>query len=99
MVIVHGKARHPQSQGSVERANGDVENMLALWMKDNKSLNWPLGIKFVQMQKNNSNHSTIKHTPYYATFGKHINFGLASSLIPPEILSRLTEEEQLEKVF
>jgi hypothetical protein len=27
--IVHGKPRHSQSQGSVERANQDVENMLA----------------------------------------------------------------------
>jgi len=27
--IVHGKPRHSQSQGSVERANHDVEDMLA----------------------------------------------------------------------
>ncbi|XP_008183200.1 SCAN domain-containing protein 3-like [Acyrthosiphon pisum] len=26
--IVHGKSRHSQSQGSVERANQDIENML-----------------------------------------------------------------------
>ncbi|XP_068247997.1 KRAB-A domain-containing protein 2-like [Palaemon carinicauda] len=26
--IVHGKPRHPQSQGSVERANGDIKDML-----------------------------------------------------------------------
>jgi transposase InsO family protein len=43
MIIVHGRARHPQSQGSVERANGDVKKMLGLWMKDNNSKNWPLG--------------------------------------------------------
>jgi hypothetical protein len=28
VVIVHGCARHPQSQGSVEHANQDVEEML-----------------------------------------------------------------------
>jgi IS30 family transposase len=27
--IVHGKPRHSQSQGSVEQANQDIENMLA----------------------------------------------------------------------
>ena len=27
--LVHGKPRHSQSQGSVERANKDVEDMLA----------------------------------------------------------------------
>ncbi|XP_060847875.1 KRAB-A domain-containing protein 2-like [Rhopalosiphum padi] len=30
--IVHGKPRHSQSQGSVERANRDVQEMLAAWM-------------------------------------------------------------------
>ena len=28
MKLVHGKPRHPQSQGSVERANGDIKDML-----------------------------------------------------------------------
>ena len=98
MTIVHGKPRHPQSQGSVERANGDVENMLSLWMRDNNSLNWPFGLKFVQMHKNNSNHTTIKCSPYYATFGEDMKFGLSSTPIPAEILAKLTSEEELEKV-
>jgi transposase InsO family protein len=29
--IVHGRPRHPQSQGSEERANADVKEMLATW--------------------------------------------------------------------
>ena len=29
--IVHGRPRHPQDQGSVERANGDFKNMLYCW--------------------------------------------------------------------
>ena len=33
--IAHRKPRHSQSQGLVERANQDIENMLASWMKDN----------------------------------------------------------------
>nr|XP_022914002.1 KRAB-A domain-containing protein 2-like [Onthophagus taurus] len=37
--LVNGKPRHSQSQGSVERANQDVENMLASWMHDNKTTN------------------------------------------------------------
>ncbi|KAL7286669.1 hypothetical protein TKK_0019056 [Trichogramma kaykai] len=35
--IVHGKPRHSQSQGSVERANRDIEDMIATWLVDNKS--------------------------------------------------------------
>ena len=37
LVIVHGKPRHPQSQGSVERSNGDIHDMLTAWMRDNES--------------------------------------------------------------
>jgi hypothetical protein len=33
--IVHGRPRHPQSQGFVERANVDVKEMLATWLSEN----------------------------------------------------------------
>jgi hypothetical protein len=35
--IVNGSPRHPQSQGSVERANAYVEKMLGKWMTDHKT--------------------------------------------------------------
>jgi len=35
--IVHRKPRHSQSQGSIERANQDIENMLATWLTDNRT--------------------------------------------------------------
>ena len=31
--IVHCRPRRPQTQGSVERANGDVQNILGKWMR------------------------------------------------------------------
>ncbi len=34
--IVHGLPHHPQSQESMERANADVETMVAQWMEDEK---------------------------------------------------------------
>ncbi|XP_022907046.2 KRAB-A domain-containing protein 2-like [Onthophagus taurus] len=43
--VVHGKPRHSQSQGSVERANRDIEEMLATWMAENNSNDWPSGLK------------------------------------------------------
>ncbi|KAK4293673.1 hypothetical protein Pmani_033644 [Petrolisthes manimaculis] len=51
LTLVHGKPRHPQSQGSVERANGDIKYMLVEWMAYNDSQDWPTGIKFVQFQE------------------------------------------------
>ena len=50
--IVHGKTRHSQSQGSVERANQDIENKLASWMKDNNTTKWSEGLRFIQFSKN-----------------------------------------------
>jgi hypothetical protein len=38
--IIQSTPRHSQSQGSVERANHDIQNMLASWMKDNHTTNW-----------------------------------------------------------
>ena len=50
--IVHGKPRHSQSQGSVERANQDIENKLASWMKDNNTTKWSDGLRFIHFSKN-----------------------------------------------
>ncbi|XP_068237119.1 uncharacterized protein [Palaemon carinicauda] len=37
LLIVHGKPRHPQSQGSVERLNCDIKDMLISWDSDDSA--------------------------------------------------------------
>src|ERR1043165_3209561 len=32
LLMVHGKPRHPQSQGSVEQLNCDIKDMLIAWL-------------------------------------------------------------------
>ncbi|XP_037788341.1 KRAB-A domain-containing protein 2-like isoform X1 [Penaeus monodon] len=49
LIMVHGKPRHPQSQGSVERANGDIKD-------------WSSGLRFVQHQKNCSSFRYQAHS-------------------------------------
>ena len=46
--IVHGRARRPQTQGSVERANGDFQGLLGSWMRENKSTKWTVGLPMVE---------------------------------------------------
>lgn len=94
--IVHGKPRHSQSQGSVERANQDIENMLATWLTDNRTKKWSEGLKFIQFMKNRSLHSGIKCSPYEAMFGTKAKIGLKSTLLPINIISDLRTEEDLE---
>jgi hypothetical protein len=85
-IIVHGRPRHPESQGSIERSNQNVENMLRAWMKDNKSKKWSVGLKFVQFQKNSSYHRIIGRSPYKALFGCELKVGLMTSNLPQEVL-------------
>jgi transposase InsO family protein len=46
LVIVHGRSRHPQSQGSVERDNADIKEMIISWMNDNDTTQWSKGLRF-----------------------------------------------------
>jgi len=78
--MVNGKPRHSQSQGSVERANQDIENMLTTWMADNQTNKWSEGVRFVQFMKNRAYHSAIKRSPYEAMFGCPAKVGLSSSI-------------------
>ncbi|KAK7601712.1 hypothetical protein V9T40_009153 [Parthenolecanium corni] len=50
--IVHGKPCHSQSQGSVKRANRDVQDMLCTWRSEHKTKTWSQGLRFVQFMKN-----------------------------------------------
>ena len=70
--IVPEKPRHSQSQGSVERANPDIERILTTWMQDNNTTHWAEGIPLVQLMKNRSYHSGInKRTTFTAIFGPY----------------------------
>jgi hypothetical protein len=93
--LVHGRPRHPQSQGSVERANADIKSMIISWTHENNNTHWSEGLRFVQFQKNRSYHRTIDQSPYSALFGSDQKVGLSSPAIPKEILDTLETEEDL----
>ncbi|XP_051158000.1 uncharacterized protein LOC127279602 [Leptopilina boulardi] len=97
--LVHGKPRHSQSQGSVERANQDVQHILASLMEMKKTTKWSEELKYVQMMKNRSYHSGTQQTPYEALFGSKMKLGLKSSNFPNEVVEKLQSEEELENVF
>lgn len=96
--IVHGKPRHSQSQGSVERANQDVRDILVTWMAENNSTSWSEGLRFVQLKKNKSFHRGINRSPYEAMFGVPLRNGLADSSLPLQAIPNLCHEEDLEKL-
>ncbi|XP_022180171.1 SCAN domain-containing protein 3-like [Myzus persicae] len=97
--IVHGKPRHSQSQGSIERANRDVEDMLATWMAETNSTDWPSGLKFIQFRKNRAFHSGIGRSPYEAMFGCPARLGVVSIGLPVDEISSLKSEEDIECIL
>jgi hypothetical protein len=42
--ILKGRPRHPQTQGSIERAHKEVAQMLGSWMNHNDSRQWSIGL-------------------------------------------------------
>jgi len=76
MKLVHGKPRHSQSQGSVERSNQDVRDMLVAWMSDKNTKTWSEGLRFIQIKKHRAQHSGINTSPYEAMFGMAQSIGL-----------------------
>jgi hypothetical protein len=97
--IVHGRPRHPQSQGSEERANADVKEMFATWLSENNSTQWSEGLRFIQFQKNRSYHRVIGQSTYKALFGSDPKVGLSSSSVPRDLLPDIQTEEDLQAIF
>ncbi|CAM4848069.1 unnamed protein product [Rotaria magnacalcarata] len=95
--IVHGRARHPQSQGSVERCNQDIKQLIGTWIRENQSKKWSHGLRFVQFQKNSCHHRVLQHSPYSVLFGHEPKVGLASTSLPASIYDNLITEEELER--
>jgi len=87
MKLVHGKPRHTQSQGSVERSNQDVRNMQVAWMSDNNMKTWSEGLRFIQSKINRALLSGIKTSPYEAVFGTAQRIGLGDSPLTEDMYS------------
>ena len=47
MKIIHGRPRHPQFQGSVERGNQELKKKIWAWMNDTQRTDWSNGLHFI----------------------------------------------------
>jgi len=95
MKLVHGNPRHSQGQGSVERSNQDVRDMLVAWMSDNNTKTWSKGLQFIQRKKHQGLHSGIKTSPHGAMFGTTQRIGLGDSLLTEDMYCSTETEEEL----
>ena len=96
--LVDRKPRHSQSQGPVEPANRDIEDMLTTWLQSNSTTHWGDGLRFVQLMKKRAYHEDIKCSPYEAMFGQPMKVGLKTSNLLDDAIEDIFTEEELEKV-
>ena len=100
LTVVHGKPRHPQSQGSVERANCDIEDMLRAWLDDHKTTQWSVGLKFVPMKKiYTTKNRTAKMSPYKALFAQDSSIGLKTDFPRDVVVTLRPETEDLQRML
>ena len=62
--MANGAPQHRQSQGSVERGNKDIEDLIFTLQKTNNSSKWAEALDQTQFMKNTRFHRGIGMTPY-----------------------------------
>eukprot|EP01119_Soliformovum_irregulare_P008001 TRINITY_DN2072_c0_g1_i11.p1 TRINITY_DN2072_c0_g1~~TRINITY_DN2072_c0_g1_i11.p1 ORF type:complete len:299 (-),score=58.39 TRINITY_DN2072_c0_g1_i11:14-910(-) len=66
--LVHGRARHPQSQGAVERVNRTLKDRMGAMITEHDDWEWTL--EDATRQYNAANHTTINMTPHLCERGE-----------------------------
>ena len=97
--MVNGKPRHSQSQGSVERGNKDIEDLLYTWMRTNNTSKWAEALPTIQFMKNTRHHRGIGMSPYQAFFGMKPRLGLGNLNLDKEVTDSIWTEEDLETML
>ena len=97
--MINGKPRHSQSQGSVERGNRDIEDMIAAWQDEKQSRHWSKSLGDIQFQKNSRFHRGIGRSPYEALFGTKPRNGIKNLNIEKEVTDHIDTEEDLNKIL
>ena len=94
--VIHGKPRHPESQGSVERVNREIKKVLGALMRKANDTCWVKFIPQAQYSINTSPHSALENkSPYRVLFGRDPVKGLEGLGIPDEIAEDIRTEEEL----
>jgi transposase InsO family protein len=70
--IIHGRAKHPQSQGLVEQGNFVAKRKLDFWQARTKISSWVKALPFIALAMNKQSHSALPHrmSPYEVFFGR-----------------------------
>jgi hypothetical protein len=70
--IIHGRAKHLQSQGLVEQGNFVAKRKLEFWQARTKTRSWVKALPFIALAMIKQCHSALPHrmSPYEVFFGR-----------------------------
>jgi hypothetical protein len=94
LTLVNGKLRKSTTQGSVERCNGDVENVIKKHMVDSKTKKWAAALPRIQFQKNTALDIGIGNSPYEMMSGTAFKSTILPG-VPKEFYNKLRIESDL----
>ena len=95
--LVHGRARHSESQGGVERLNQTAQRRLAAWRRDNPKASWArVGVNVVMWGLNSTHTKSINMVPYEYVFGQRPMCGISDLPLSPAFIAQLQTEQDVE---
>jgi hypothetical protein len=62
--VIYSSHRHPDSQGLVEQADGQIKSKIRTWMAETGLENWDLALTTVTLQLNHSLAISTGRKPY-----------------------------------
>lgn len=72
--VIYSSPRHPESQGLVEQANGQVKRLIRTWKAETGLTNWDLALTTISLQLNHSVSSSTGRKAYELRFNGHSSF-------------------------
>jgi hypothetical protein len=66
--VIYSSFRHPESQGLVEQANGQVKRLIRMWKAETGFINWDFALTTISLQLNHSIFKSIGRKAYELRF-------------------------------
>jgi hypothetical protein len=76
--VIYSSPRHPESQGLVEQANGQIKSKIRIWKAETGLENWDLALTTITLQLNHSLATSTGRKPYELRFNGRSYFTSAT---------------------
>jgi hypothetical protein len=97
--MVHGKARHSQSQGFIENRNKVAINFLTKWCLQNNTAFYWMGIPSMRFHINGRINRGNKMSPFEYLYGVKPTAGISSLPLDRKLINSLVTEEDLNRAL